>query len=432
MGRGRNRLDDMLHLDAMAVSAAYSDVTAIAKLSWLLSTGEGAGTHQQLHQHEGQLQLLHTAAPGAAASGSLPVLQWLHARGATGPGLKWPHTLVAALQQGHVAAVDWLVDVVGCPLPQLGLQWGQWGLGFVWRNAGLSGSMGPVRWLLGRGVPAHQGAVRGAAQAGNLEAVKFLHASCGLRLTPSVFSGAAGSRSMPIVTWLLQAGCPMDPWAYCGAAAQGDVDMVLWLAQVARCPWIEKTLSNAVDFWPRGAASTSQLLPTVRALVEAGCPLGAGMEAGGVQGLGSAALDAAVRRGDLPLARYLHEECGVGFGTETMVQAAAGGCEAVLEWLVEAGCGLGTGYPYMRAAEHGDLATMGCLCRLGVPLGGAGWWRKLDVNLVPLAAVEWLVERGAPWDDEAARKLVAKAERFFRPRGEELVSWLKARVAERG
>lgn len=113
-------------------------------------------------------------------------------------------------------------------------------------------------------------------------------------------------------------------------------------------------------------------------------------------------MDAAVRRGHLPLTRFPHEELGVGFGTNTLAEAAHGGCEPVLEWLVGAGCGAGTGYAYVQAAIHGDLATLRCLHRLGVPLGDQVWWRKLDGKLFSLAAVRWLVGRGAPWDEEGA------------------------------
>ncbi len=440
--------EDFLRCE-MAKAAGQSDADATAKLSWLLSAPESAGTKQQQ-------ELLHYAAEGPAARGSLPMLQWLLGQGldvrGAGGGV-----LGTALGHGRLGVADWLVDVAGCPLPppqQQQQQQQDYRLEGVWQCAGMSGSMQPIRWLLGRGVPVHGAAISGAAYCGHLEAVQFLHARYGLPLTAEVFSLAGGSRSMPTAQWLLQAGCPMGPEAYRRAAEAGDGGMVLWLAQVARCPWDEKTLPHVIDCWPNGTERIAYrrttrpgnqhagpLLPMVRALVEAGCPPRGGLEADGVQGQGpgggvqeqghgSAALDAAVRHGHLPVARYLHEECGVGFGPETLAEAAAGGCEPVLEWLVGAGCGPGTGYPYVQA-QPGDMATLLCLHRLGVPLGDAGWWRAPNVYRVPLAAVRWMVERGAPWDEEGATRLFAHARRIVRPGNEESLSWLEARMAQR-
>ncbi len=442
VGAGPSHQDIELWRCEMAEAAGRSKIAAIAKLSWLLSPPESAGTEQQQQQrrrrwYEQQVpDLLAKAAEGAAASGSLPVLQWLLGRGLDMAARQGDeHTghivLSAALRHGHLVVADWLVDVADCPLPQQEQQWSELALEWMWFDAGRSGSLEPVRWLLSRRVPVRQGAVRGAAKTGHLEAAQSLHARCGLPLTPSVFSDAAGSGSMPTMQWLLQAGCPMDPWAYYGAAEQGDAGMVLWLAQVAGCPWDGTTLPYIIDQWPKGAESITHLLPTVRALVDAGCPLGAAVEVDGMQRHGSAALDKAVQHGHLPLARYLHEELGVGFGPGTLVVAAEGGCEPVLEWLVGAGCGPGTGYPYVGALRHGDVATLGCLHRLGVPPGDEGWWRRLNVYQLPLAGVRWMVERGAPWDDEGASRIVAEARRHALPGAEEASAWLEARMAER-
>ncbi len=443
MGAGQSHRDVEMWRCEMAEAAGRSNIAAIEKLSWLLSPPESAGTEQQQQQRRRRWyrqqgrDLLAKAAEGAAAIGSLPVLQWLLGRGLDVAARQGDeHTghivLSAALLHRHLNVADWLLDEVGWYLQQQEQQWvPPWELETLWFDAGKSGSSEPVRWLLARRVPVHQDAMRGAAKAGQLEALQLLHASCGLPLTTTVFWDAAGSGSMPTMQWLLQAGCPMDPEAYYSAAGQGDVAMTLWLAQVAGCPWDEETLPVVIKRWPKGAERTTHLLPTVRVLVEAGCPLGARVEVDGVQRHGSAALDRAVQHGHLPLARYLHEEMGVGFGPGTLAVAAVGGCEAVLEWLVGAGCGPGTGYPYMGALQHGDVATLCCLHRLGVPPGDEGWWRRLNVHQFPLAGVRWMVERGAPWDDEGASSFIAEARRHAHPGAEEALAWLEARMAER-
>lgn len=418
IGGGRCFGGDEYERRRKAEASGQSHTDALAKLSWLLSRESTWATPQPQQQQEFMLK----AAMGAASSGSMPVLQWLLDKDMDVCGSRRAVRVLAnALLEQHVDVADWLVEVASCPLPlpQLPRE-----LEDACFSAGRSGSMQPIRWLLGRGVPVHAAAVLGAARSGHLEAVQFLHAEQGLPLTTELFSHAVESGSMPTVQWLLQAGCPMGPKAYRCAAEAGDVAMVLWQAQEAGCPWNAGTVSSVVDHWPRGAEGSARLLPTVRALVEAGCP------PDGVQGQGPAALDVALCHGHLPLARYLHEECGVGFGPETLAAAAGGGCEPVLEWLVGAGCVPGAGYPYSKAADHGDLATLRCLRRLGVPLGDAGWWKKVNVYKVPLAAVRWLVEHGAPWDEGGARAISARAR--FDPRlgNEESLEWLHARIAE--
>ncbi len=107
-----------------------------------------------------------------------------------------------------------------------------------------------MRWLLRRGVPVFPWIMGNAARSGRLEAVRLLHEECGLPvLEESVFCEAAASGSVPLATWLLQAGCPMSESAYDKAARQGHLDMVTWLAREARCPWGQDTLREVMEEW---------------------------------------------------------------------------------------------------------------------------------------------------------------------------------------
>ncbi len=185
--------------------------------------------------------------------------------------------------------------------------------------------------------------------------------------------------------------------------------MVRWLAQEARCPCVESTLPVVVEAWRQGAGDAGGLEQAVQALVGGGCPY---------QGAPVAlALCDAARRGDLPLLRYLHKELGVVLGPETLAAAAWGGCEAALEWLVEAGCEAERMEdchpdcdPYLAAGHRGDVAALECLCRLGVPLH-AKLLRRAWRGYIPLPVLRWLVEQGAPWDEEAVREAVQSARR---------------------
>lgn len=92
---------------------------------------------------------------------------------------------------------------------------------------------------------------------------------------------------------------------------------------------------------------------------------------------------AAAARGDLSVLRYLHEELGWELRGSVLQGAAEGGCVSVLEWLATRGCGGGKAHErdrgYLEAGAHGDLATLECLRRLGVP------WS----NWILLEAARW-------------------------------------------
>ncbi len=155
----------------MAKAAGRSGGSAaIAKLSWLTAV-----MREVLTDDGKQQQFLIAAAAGTAACGDLSVLQWVRDRGLDlqyswfGWGLT-PNTkycwdvLAAALEHGHVAVADWLVDEAGCPLPSQ-LQYGQ-GRTELWRGVGRGGSMEAVRWLLRRGQPACGTGLEAAAGRG--------------------------------------------------------------------------------------------------------------------------------------------------------------------------------------------------------------------------------------------------------------------------
>ncbi len=241
-----------------------------------------------------------------------------------------------------------------------------------------------------------------AAGCGHLGAVRFLHEECGLGLDDYVLWEAAGSRSIPTAQWLLQTGCRMGPRAYEAAARAGDVAMIQWLVLDAKCPWSQDTFTDIVECWAyKQGNSTDDFKEAVRLLVEAGCPCNSK----------PGAANRAAVTGCLPLLRYLHEELGVGFGAGTLAAAAWGGCKAVLEWLVGAGCRAGEDVPsgpYVAAAVNEDVATLRCLRRLGVPWGERVVHGVVDVGALP-SAVRWLVEQGAPLDREAVEKAEARA-----------------------
>ncbi len=409
----------------VATAAARCGSGAVDKLSWLLSVvGEEA-----LQLYKGRL--LAAAAVGSAESGNMPLLEWLAGQGLDLPGvaaeLRVPYdvtcwnVLAAALQHGQLTIADWLVDQAGCPLPQQEPDQYLW---YAWDGAAKDGSIEAMRWLLRREVPLHSYALPDTAAVGQLAAVRFLHEECGQELTASAFFGAVGSGSLPTAQWLLQAGCPKDSDAYESAASTGDAAVVLWLAREVQVPPANSTLSDILEYWHRDRVPSGGLEPMVRALVEAGFPPGDGSYE--TDSIGWAA-----EHGDLRLVRYLHEEVGVPFAPCTMRNAACGGCEPVLEWLVGAGCvpdiedeDCG---PWAWPLEYGLFGTLCCMRQLQVP-----WDNNVlsvaDDRAAPLPVLRWLVEWGAPWDREAVAAAVDGAKR--RGAFARTVEWFEARMAE--
>ncbi len=121
-------------------------------------------------------------------------------------------------------------------------------------------------------------------------------------------------------------------------------------------------------------------------------------------------LPAAAVRGSLPLVAYLHSQLQCPLEPAVLQEEAGSGCEALVEWLQRHGCALpeDTVALLLEPAKRGDLATLRCLRRLGVP-----WPRGLLPEAVrrdcPLPMLRWLVAEGVPVD--AARSQRALRER---------------------
>ncbi len=448
---------DQLH-HCLAAAAGRSGCDAVAKLDWLLAChrslprgGVGERTGAGVEEEE---ELLAAAAAGAATSGSLPVFRWLlqqHGqqllrsalgRTTTVYGMNgmydvtwWTHVMARALSDGNMAVVDWLVREVGPPVrpakpPERA---------YLWESAAEGGNLQAMRWLQRCGLPAGRGAMEAAAACGQLEAVRFLHQECGLTLrTRAVFCAAAGSGSVPLATWLLQAGCPMSRDAYGSAAGAGHGAMVTWLAREARCPWGRETQRDVLhEFWSgtrdtsvgEGSSNDPQIEQAVWAMLDAGCPPGGGTDR-------ADSIGAAAQLGYLDLVRHLRDERGVAFAPGTLAAAARGGCVPVVEWLVGAGCRAGAGAdndPYLAAVTTSctaDVATLSCMHRLGVPCHASVLLWAVDEG-VSLRVLRWMVEQGAPWDEGVMLNLVVDCLMGGCAQNDETVVWFAERMGVR-
>ncbi len=416
-----------------------------------------------------------SVAAAAARSGDLERLRWLVQRcGCPAEGLE---VLGAAARHGDVAMLQWLVREAGCGarrttdavwrlvnmvclptdrvagaqcLAKMGWleqEWWDKGVGAGGGSGagrGAGGVLGTAETRSssgGGGLWANETfgswAVAQAARTGRLELLEYLVEGRGAPLSPQAQVSAAASGDVPTARWLLARGCQPPEAAFAAAAGRGHAHVVAWLAEAAGCPFSRETLRNVVQVWPRSGAGDGAshggrdgrhrgcggpLLDAVRALHAAGCPVG--VTSAELMGM-------AVWRGDLPLVRYLHGEMGCGLACGLVVGAAESGCEALMEWLADRGCtwrGMGGEEVqlYVEAGRRGDLATLQCLLRLGVPT---------DTQPVLLArclytlspVLRWLAAHGAPvrWLGAAlATERLARADRG--PRDWEVVEeWVR-------
>ncbi len=375
------------------------------KITWLLDYASGAGDVPARGAE--RIRLMIGAAAGAAEEGNLPVLRWL--REAQGLDLSTAATpreqplhssspfrvLAAAMWAEDVGVVQWLVDEAGCALP--GLE-DQAGLKEVWRWAGERGIVANIRWLLDRGVPLHPRGALEAAARGRLDAVRYLHEQCGVELSAELFAAAAGSGSVPLVSWLLDKGCPTSPEAYNAAAAKGKLGMVVWLAEQRgsrRCPW--RALKLRLPDPTPVEVKAEDVICFHKSLRARGREWRRVLD-------GRHALAWAATMGHLGLMRFFMQEWRVAPGPDTLAAAARGGCEAALDLVLERGGdralrgGKPGESPYVGPGVKGDRVTLEYLLAKGVPWGDTVLQEAVKAR-VELPVVRWMVEEGAPWDE---------------------------------
>ncbi|GLC46253.1 hypothetical protein PLESTB_000599100 [Pleodorina starrii] len=246
--------------------------------------------------------------------------------------------------------VEWLETALGCPRTH---------------EACVEAARGPdalerLQWLaLRRGYPTSDPRVTEvAAKSGSLAALRFLVEERGARPGLEAASMAAFHGQLAVLQYLHIRNCPLDlRTALFSASCQGHVAVAVWAVE---------------QLGGEGAAAARRWSDWVA--------VGDSVEM---------------------LARL--QERGWVPGGGAFVEGAEGGCEAVLEWLVEHGCPMPVdGRPYLCSARNGDLAMLRCLHRLGCP-----WGRQMLLSCVsrgcPLPTLRLLRELGCPapadWSD---------------------------------
>ncbi|KXZ43075.1 hypothetical protein GPECTOR_104g81 [Gonium pectorale] len=222
-----------------------------------------------------------------------------------------------------------------------------------------------LAWLRGRGYPISSAAAVAAARAGNVAAVQYLLAEARAeveaapRWQPELWGvfEAAEAGQLEVLRVLHAAGVALGAWRLAECAARGGrLHVLAWLvealgeaAAVLEQGWVllaAAAQSGSVEAlaWlrARGCAFSGVCVPAAARsgceaalewLLERGCPMPAG---------GWEAYVAACGQGDLAMAAYLRR-LGVPWGPQGTVfgELVSGAPPAVLRWLLEEGCPVG-------------------------------------------------------------------------------------------
>ncbi len=368
-------------------------------MEWVLSRGKGS------------CSLQGSTAAAAARSGDLGRLRWLRERGCPMGGY-W--VLQSALQHADLAVAQWLVDEAGCELPPPAAN----GQDDSWEPVMQAVTARPdalarLAWLQERGAPSLRvlddglmaGLLLAAAQAGQLGLLRHVVEDLGrgrvVEDNAEWFgNAAAASGSIPVAELLRQAGAAFTPGAYEQLPDRADMlGMMRWLATEAEVPLDGiAQVGQLIEGWGcKTPAERQAMREAVQIIVEAG----RGEWADGVDRWeASALLRSAARTGDLALVQYLQQQLqplGGRVDEDVFYGAIKGGCEAVLEWLVEIEprCARSE-CPYRIAAFEGDRGTMLALRRLGVQWGPGDDLVRAAQQHSWVQALRWMAEQGAP------------------------------------
>ncbi len=378
---------------AAAVGSTTSD--ALAKMEWLADIDPCNGAWARLACVGG----------AAAASGDMGRVRWLAER-----GFEWGtgEVLRAVMRHADLAFIQRL-EQEGLLPPAADVEaWSDTAA----RGAAVaaSGGAAKLRWLAERGGWNTEQVLIEAAGQGELERLQYLaepwRVGEHLRLPQDVLEVAVGSGSIPTAAWLRQEGCRLSSDLFGSALRRGHLHMVRWLLE-AGCPRGSLDLCDAVTWWPsRTPGDSGRLVEAVQLLAAAGWPVVSERVPRGAWRASlrvSNPLEAAAQAGHpWPVWQALLDLLPPGarhVPFDAALHAASTGCEAALEALVRLGVcdkyrpGLARAW-YAAAAKNGDLGTLSCLVRLGVPLGEGVLAAAVEEG-APLCALQWLVGQGA-------------------------------------
>jgi hypothetical protein len=274
---------------------------------------------------------------GAARSGSLELVRWFQERG-------------PAWRVEWADSSDWCAMAAG------------------------HGHVHLLQWALSRGARMGDGVARSAALANQKATLQWLQLQ-GVRLSASVAEAALLGGHFQLLHWLHEQGCPLDMRCGIRAASSGNLQVLQWVMD-AGC------LHDLNNRQVTAAAAGSGDFAKLRYVVERGFFLG------------PSTASAAIRRGDLPMLRWLREQDCPWNASEICSDAVYSGRLEVLQWCHAQGGELGAEVLLM-AVRSGPLPMMQWLREQGCP-----WISSLYHEAARngrLTALRWLKAEGCPW-----------------------------------
>jgi hypothetical protein len=140
-----------------------------------------------------------------------------------------------AAESGSVLKLQWLHIDQACPLPLTICEW-----------AASSGNIDMLRWLQEHGRVPTTDSFKGAALGGHLHVVQFLRDE-GCEWSEDACITAANMAQVSALQWLHEQGCPWDIDTMCGEAAYGgSIETLLYLRQQG-CEYNEDTMHGAAQ-----------------------------------------------------------------------------------------------------------------------------------------------------------------------------------------
>ncbi len=403
----------------MTAAAGSRTPDAMLKLDWLLDKGRTCGY--------AIIPVGHVEAWGAAAaSGDIARLGWLRTHGFTW-GTEPGEPLDEVLKHADLAFLQRMDQEVehGDGFQYIGERGGEFlrseDAVYTAASAPLD-SAAKLRWLEARGAPlsAREDFIDFAAQVdNNLEAVQLLfHHWCKGNNAAAADGGAQGRPGCPMlyaealghvptVAWLHHVGYPLASSAFEHAFCQGNLPLVRWLLE-AGCPRGQLIVVDATSLWPVDTlADSGRLVEAARLLVEAGWAPISNADPSNYTAQACSKHPWMVWRGlmeDVEGVVVVHADVVY---KNVSTNGGAMGCIAALEALMTSGRREQEYVEthrndrhlwYADAAQNGDLGTLQCLQQLGFPLQHTP---QVVVGALekgaPLPVLRWLVGQGAMW-----------------------------------
>eukprot|EP00953_Heterococcus_sp_UTEX-ZZ885_P028202 15048-Heterococcus_DN1.PRE.4 len=199
---------------------------------------------------------------------------------------------------------------------------------------------------------------------------------CGLQHTSAVCSGAAAAGDLPKLQWLhLEQGCPLDNEITEIAATHGDLDMLMW-ARSRGCEWQEECIAD----W----AAQSRNLDMLNWL-------------SGQKGIyfTSETMCCAADNGDLAMCQFLRA-VGCEWNDQVTDAAACSGNLELLQWLLSNDCPLSDDFAH-SAAGVSTVEVLTWLHETGLEFDGC--CMQYAAKSGRLNNCKYLLSTGCPFTD---------------------------------